>query len=98
MYERVGRIVALAGELAPYVRDDAATKAHAVQAARLCKADLVTGMVGEFPELQGIMGGYYARAEGLPDEVADAIRDHYKPDEAIGNRKPVNNEIGRAHV
>jgi glycyl-tRNA synthetase beta chain len=51
--------------------------ALAEQAARLAKADLVTGMVGEFPELQGIMGGYYARAEGLPDEVADAIRDHY---------------------
>ena len=51
----------------------------AEQAARLCKADLVTGMVGEFPELQGIMGGYYARAQGLPDAVADAIRDHYKP-------------------
>ncbi|WP_324187680.1 glycine--tRNA ligase subunit beta [Sphingopyxis solisilvae] len=48
-------------------------------AARLCKADLVTEMVGEFPELQGLMGGYYARAEGLPDPVADAIRDHYKP-------------------
>jgi glycyl-tRNA synthetase beta chain len=45
----------------------------------LCKADLVTEMVGEFPELQGLMGGYYARAEGLPDAVADAIRDHYKP-------------------
>ncbi|WP_338465775.1 glycine--tRNA ligase subunit beta [Novosphingobium sp. ZN18A2] len=51
----------------------------AEQAARLCKADLVTEMVGEFPELQGLMGGYYARAEGLPGEVADAIRDHYKP-------------------
>jgi glycyl-tRNA synthetase beta chain len=48
-------------------------------AARLAKADLVTEMVGEFPELQGLMGGYYARAEGLPDTVADAIRDHYKP-------------------
>lgn len=48
-------------------------------AARLCKADLVTEMVGEFPELQGLMGGYYARAEGLSDAVADAIRDHYKP-------------------
>ena len=48
-------------------------------AARLCKADLVTEMVGEFPELQGLMGGYYACAEGLPDAVADAIRDHYKP-------------------
>lgn len=52
---------------------------HAELAARLCKADLVTEMVGEFPELQGLMGGYYARAEGLPDAVADAIRDHYKP-------------------
>jgi glycyl-tRNA synthetase beta chain len=51
----------------------------AEQAAQLCKADLVTEMVGEFPELQGLMGGYYARAEGLPDAVADAIRDHYKP-------------------
>ncbi|WP_323810558.1 glycine--tRNA ligase subunit beta [Sphingobium baderi] len=51
----------------------------AEQAAGLAKADLVTEMVGEFPELQGIMGGYYARAEGLPDAVADAIRDHYKP-------------------
>lgn len=49
------------------------------QAARLAKADLVTEMVGEFPELQGLMGGYYARAEGLPDALADAIRDHYKP-------------------
>jgi glycyl-tRNA synthetase beta chain len=48
-------------------------------AARRCKADLVTGMVGEFPELQGIMGGYYARAQGQPQAVADAIRDHYKP-------------------
>ncbi len=49
------------------------------RAARLCKADLVTGMVGEFPELQGTMGGYYARAQGESDAVADAIRDHYKP-------------------
>ena len=54
---------------------------QAETAARLCKADLVTGMVGEFPELQGIMGGYYARHQTppLPDAVADAIRDHYKP-------------------
>jgi len=58
-------------------REDLADMAE--QAARLAKADLVTEMVGEFPELQGLMGGYYARAEGLPDEVADAIRDHYKP-------------------
>ncbi|WP_411290271.1 glycine--tRNA ligase subunit beta [Sphingorhabdus sp.] len=53
--------------------------AQAARAARLCKADLVTGMVGEFPELQGIMGGYYARVQGESDAVADAIRDHYKP-------------------
>ena len=51
----------------------------AEQAARLCKADLVAEMVGEFPELQGLMGGYYAAKEGLPAEVAAAIRDHYKP-------------------
>jgi glycyl-tRNA synthetase beta chain len=56
-----------------------ATADAAERAARLCKADLVTGMVGEFPELQGIMGGYYARAQGESDAVADAIRDHYKP-------------------
>ena len=49
------------------------------QAARLCKADLVTEMVGEFPELQGLMGGYYAEKEGKSQAVANAIRDHYKP-------------------
>ena len=72
------------GQLAPRLRggvglsrEDLADMAE--QAARLAKADLVTEMVGEFPELQGLMGGYYARAEGLPDAVADAIRDHYKP-------------------
>ena len=53
--------------------------ALAERAARLAKADLLTGMVGEFPELQGLMGGYYAAAQGEPAEVAEAIRDHYKP-------------------
>jgi glycyl-tRNA synthetase beta chain len=53
--------------------------ALAERAARLCKADLVTGMVGEFPELQGLIGGYLARAQGEDPQVADAIRDHYKP-------------------
>jgi len=52
---------------------------QALLAARLAKADLLTDMVGEFPELQGIMGGYYARHDGLGDTVADAIEDHYKP-------------------
>jgi glycyl-tRNA synthetase beta chain len=51
----------------------------AERAARLCKADLVTGTVGEFPELQGVIGGHLARAQGEDDAVADAIRDHYKP-------------------
>jgi glycyl-tRNA synthetase beta chain len=51
----------------------------AERAARLAKADLVTGMVGEFPELQGLMGGYYAAAQGEPAAVAEAVRDHYKP-------------------
>ncbi len=49
------------------------------RAVRLAKADLVTGMVGEFPELQGVIGGYLARAQGEPDAIADAVRDHYKP-------------------
>ncbi|NBB24917.1 glycine--tRNA ligase subunit beta [Porphyrobacter sp. SLTP] len=60
-------------------REGATLADLAEQAARLCKADLVTEMVGEFPELQGLMGGYYAAKEGLPVEVSDAIRDHYKP-------------------
>ena len=51
----------------------------AKRAARLCKADLTTGVVGEFPELQGVMGRYYALHDGEDAEVADAIRDHYKP-------------------
>jgi glycyl-tRNA synthetase beta chain len=76
MAERVERIVALAGEIAPLVGADLEkTK----EAARLAKADLTSEMVGEFPELQGVMGGYYARAAGLDGEIADAIRDHYRP-------------------
>ncbi len=74
--ERVDRIAALAREIAPLVGADAD---QAERAARLSKADLASGMVGEFPELQGVMGGYYARAFGEPDAIADAIRDHYKP-------------------
>jgi glycyl-tRNA synthetase beta chain len=88
MYDRVERIAALAGELAPYLRDDAETKAKAIEAARLAKADLVTGMVGEFPELQGVMGGYYADKERLDPEIADAIRLHYKP-QGPGDAVPV---------
>lgn len=74
--ERVDRIAALAREIAPLVGAD---PDQAEKAARLAKADLASGMVGEFPELQGVMGGYYARAFGEGDAIADAIRDHYKP-------------------
>ncbi|MCB1378212.1 MAG: glycine--tRNA ligase subunit beta, partial [Alphaproteobacteria bacterium] len=74
--ERVTRIEALAGEIAKTIGADVG---KAKLAARLAKADLVTGMVGEFPELQGLMGRYYALEEGIDAEVADAIRDHYKP-------------------
>ncbi len=75
-YERVERIAALAKELAPVVGADPAL---AERAARLAKADLVTEMVGEFPELQGLMGRYYAAGEGVEPSVAIAIEDHYKP-------------------
>ncbi|MES3095349.1 glycine--tRNA ligase subunit beta [Sphingomonas aerolata] len=64
-------------EEVPEARAELATLAE--RAARLAKADLVTGMVGEFPELQGLMGGYYAAAQGEHPAVAAAIRDHYKP-------------------
>ncbi|MDX1716599.1 MAG: glycine--tRNA ligase subunit beta [Anderseniella sp.] len=74
--ERVARIEALAGEIAEIIGADVE---QAKLAAKLAKTDLVTEMVGEFPELQGLMGSYYARAEGLDGAVADAIRDHYKP-------------------
>ncbi len=76
MAERVKRIEALAREIAPLVGADV-EKAGA--AARLAKADLSSLMVGEFPELQGLMGGYYAREAKMDPEIADAIRDHYKP-------------------
>jgi glycyl-tRNA synthetase beta chain len=76
MAQRVERIVALAKEIAPLVGAD---PDKAAEAARLAKADLTSGMAGEFPELQGLMGGYYARAAGMDADIADAIRDHYKP-------------------
>jgi glycyl-tRNA synthetase beta chain len=74
--ERIARIEALARELAPKVGADAE---HAARAAHLAKADLATEMVGEFPELQGLMGCYYATAQGEEASVAAAIEDHYKP-------------------
>lgn len=70
------RVVALAGQIATRLNGDATL---AQRAAQLSKADLLTDMVGEFPELQGIMGTYYARHDGEPDQVAQAIGEHYQP-------------------
>jgi glycyl-tRNA synthetase beta chain len=89
--ERAERVRAIAHEIVkqlslgtvPFTADDKdhfdVLDSKAQEAARLAKTDLLTDMVGEFPELQGIMGGYYARHEGLRDGVAIAIEDHYKP-------------------
>jgi glycyl-tRNA synthetase beta chain len=74
--ERITRIVALAGKLAPLVSADVAKTERAAQ---LCKADLLTDVVGEFPELQGLMGRYYAEAQDEDEAVAHACEDHYKP-------------------
>lgn len=74
--ERIARIERLAAELAPLVGADVE---KAKRAARLAKADLLTEVVGEFPEVQGLMGKYYALAQGEDSSVAQAIEDHYKP-------------------
>ncbi|HWE76848.1 MAG TPA: glycine--tRNA ligase subunit beta [Stellaceae bacterium] len=76
VYDKVERMEKLADYLAPFVGAD---PAHARRAARLAKADLSTGMVGEFPELQGIMGRYYALKDGEDPRVGNAIADHYRP-------------------
>ena len=74
--DRIARIEALAREIAPLVGADAD---QAAQAARVAKLDLQSAMVGEFPELQGIMGRYYAEAAGLPPQITAACEQHYKP-------------------
>jgi glycyl-tRNA synthetase beta chain len=84
--ERIERIEALAAELAPRVGADVG---KARRAARLAKADLATEMVGEFPELQGLMGRYYADAQGENPAVAAAIEDHYRP-KGAGDRVPTD--------
>ena len=84
-HEKLGTVadkVERVAMLARWLVESGVVKADADQAeraARLAKADLVSGMVGEFPELQGVIGGYLAEAQGEPKAVADAIRDHYKP-------------------
>ena len=76
-YEKMIRFLALSELLAQKVCPDKKNKVQ--RAARLCKADLVTQMVYEFPELQGIMGGYYAAHSGEDPEVVQAIKEHYRP-------------------
>lgn len=75
--EKAERIAKLAREIAAFVPGADADKAEI--AGRLAKADLTSGMVGEFPELQGLMGGYYAKADGLGADIGDAIAEHYAP-------------------
>ena len=77
MDEKVDRMQALAADIASHV--DGADKARARSASRLAKADVSTGMVGEFPDLQGVMGRYYALHDGESEEVAAAIAEHYAP-------------------
>ena len=89
--ERVARVQAIARGIGQQIGGETlALKAD--QAALLAKADLLTDMVGEFPELQGIMGRYYAQHDGLPDDIAFAIEDHYKPRFA-GDELP-RNDVG----
>ena len=87
--ERMARVRGIAKALGQAIGGDALAQA-ADTAAQLAKTDLLTDMVGEFPELQGIMGGYYARHDGLSHDIADAIEDHYRPRFA-GDELPRNN-------
>lgn len=89
--ERMERVRVIAQAIGQALGGDALA-AQADATARLVKTDLLTDMVGEFPELQGIMGGYYARHDGLPEDIACAIEDHYKPRFA-GDSLP-RNDIG----
>jgi glycyl-tRNA synthetase beta chain len=87
--ERVQRVCAIAKAIGQQLGGDSLAL-QAEQAALLSKADLLTDMVGEFPELQGIMGRYYAQHDGLSDDIAYAIEDHYKP-RFSGDELPRNN-------
>lgn len=76
LFDKAQRVSRLAAEIATIIHSD---KLQAMRAAELCKCDLMTLMVGEFPELQGIMGQYYAQHDGEPGEIAVAIKEHYQP-------------------
>jgi glycyl-tRNA synthetase beta chain len=85
-HDKTGRVVALVKNLASRLSDDDDHINRALEAARMAKCDLRTLMVGEFPELQGVMGGEYLKGEGAPEEVWKAVKEHYRPvgaDDAI---------------
>ena len=90
LYEKMERVSGLSGALSNFICPD--KKKQALRAGRLCKADLMTLMVYEFPELQGIMGGYYATYSGEVPEVAQAIKEHYRP--AFSGDIPPESELG----
>ena len=90
LYEKMERVSGLSGVLSNFVCPD--KQKQALKAGRLCKADLMTLMVYEFPELQGIMGGYYATHSGEAPEVAKAIKEHYRP--AFSGDVPPESELG----
>ncbi len=90
LYDKTQRIVNIGKKVSEIIAPE---KTHYFQiAAKYCKADLSSGVVGEFPELQGIMGGYYAKHAGLPHEICLAIREHYLP-KGFNDKIP-SNEIG----
>lgn len=82
LLDKTQRIVGIVDQLCATLKIEGDTRAHALRAAELCKADLISGVVGEFPELQGTMGRYYAALAGERPEVATAIEEHYAPRQA----------------
>ena len=92
------RLEQLAGRIAREALDADAQAGHAARAALLAKADLTTDMVGEFPELQGVMGGIYAREDGEPEEVWRAVYHHYLPIGVTADAPPRSRDLGTAGV
>jgi glycyl-tRNA synthetase beta chain len=96
--EKADRVSALAAWIAAEALGQPAATAHAEQAGRLCKADLATDMVRELTELQGTMGGIYAREEGLPEQVSKAIYYHYLPIGVEADAPPTRHQLGAAAI
>jgi len=95
---KADRVAELAERIARETFESSADAPHAGLAGRFCKADLATDMVGEFPELQGVMGGVYAREQGEPEEVWKAIYYHYLPVGIEADAPPSKRQLGKAAV